>query len=488
MAENSKKKPVTLISIAVAIITIIVILALRRQPADVTVVHVTREDLSATITSNGKVEPISPYVAHAEFPTFVEKVMAAEGQTVHRGEGILTLDAADVRSQLAQARADLLSAQNDLRNARAGGPPDQVAQLDGDLKAAEVQVQNFETSQQALEGLFAKHAATQDELAQTQASLAKARGNLQALEAKKQDLTTRSVAIVQGARWRVSQVQEQVQSLGEKVNSAMVTAPTDGTLYSLPVHAGDFVKLGDTLAEMADLSHVRVRAFVDEPDIGSLEPNQNVSVTWDAKPGRTWTGHTEEVPKQVVPRGMRSVGEVLCSIDNDRLDLLPNTNVQVKIMVRDRHGVLVVPRAAVLGDFSQHYVYVFFDDKVRRRDISVGVASTDKYEVVSGLASGERVAEPGETNCATEWKFAPRRPIDRSSSSDAHRRHCCRLGARGLGFNAAHFARRSVVGDPGGAAPDDRGKLHRRDFNVASCRAGKFFERGTFLLAWARLL
>ena len=74
---------------------------------------------------------------------------------------------------------------------------------------------------------------------------------------------------------------------------------------------------------MTDLRHVRVRAFVDEPDLGSLEPNQNVSVTWDAKPGLTWTGHTEQVPKQVVARGMRSVGEVLCSVDNDQLELLP---------------------------------------------------------------------------------------------------------------------------------------------------------------------
>jgi HlyD family secretion protein len=394
MAENSKRKLVTVVLVAGLAVAIVAVLALRRQAPPVTVVHVVREDLSATITSNGKVEPISPYVAHAEFPTFVTKVMATEGQAVRRGQVILTLDAADVRSQLAQARSDLLSAQNDLRNARAGGPPDQVAQLDGDLKAAQVQVKNLETSEQALEGLVEKHAATQDELAQTQASLAKARANLQALQAKKQDLTTRSASIVQGADLRVSQAQGQVQSLDEKVASATVTAPTDGTLYSLPVRTGDFVKLGDTLAEMADLSHVRVRAFVDEPDIGTLEPNQNVSVTWEAKPGRTWSGHTEEVPKQVVPRGMRSVGEVLCSIDNDRLDLLPNTNVQVKIMVRERHGVLVVPRAAVLGDNEQHYVFVFGDDKVKRRDISVGVASTSKYEVVSGLSSDDRVAEP----------------------------------------------------------------------------------------------
>jgi len=396
MAENNKRKSVMFVLVAVLVIAIAAFLALRRQPPVVTMVSVTREDLSATITSNGKVEPISATVARAEFPTFVDKVMATEGQAVRRGQVILTLDAADVRSQLAQARADLLSVQNDLRNARAGGPPDQVAQLNGDLQAAQVQVKNLESNERALESLVAKQAATQDELAQTQASLAKARGNLQALQAKKQDLVQRASAIVHGADLRVSQAQELARSLEDKVRSATVTASTDGTLYSLPVSAGDYVKVGDTLAEMADLRHVRVRAFVDEPDLGSLEPNQKVSVTWDAKPGRTWTGRTEDVPKQVVARGMRSVGELLCSIDNDRLELLPNTNVQVLIMVRERHLALVVPRAAVREDNGQRYVFVLADDKVHRRDISLGVASATKYEVVSGLTGSDRVALPGE--------------------------------------------------------------------------------------------
>jgi HlyD family secretion protein len=397
MAENSKRKLITVGLIVVLAIAIVSVLALRRQAPLVTVVRVARQDLSATISSNGKVEPISPDLAHAEFPTFVGKVMATEGQAVHRGQVILLLDAADMRAQLAQARADLLSAQNDLHNARAGGPPDQVAQLEGDIAAADLQVKNLETSERALEGLIARQAATQDELSQAQESLAKSRANLQALQARKQDLTSRNAAIVQGAELRVSQGQEQVQSLGEKVASATVMAPTDGTLYSLPVHAGDYVKVGDVLAAMADLGRVRVRAFVDEPDIGSLEPDQKVLVTWDAKPGRTWTGHTEEVPKQVVARGVRSVGEVLCSIDNDRLELLPNTNVQVQIVVRDRHGVLVVPRAAVLGDTNQRYIFVFADDKVHRRDISIGVSGTYQYEVVSGLSDSDRVAmtEPG---------------------------------------------------------------------------------------------
>jgi HlyD family secretion protein len=406
---QSKKRDKTIIAVLIACLVtlIVIVLGLRSQPPVVPVVTVTREDLTVDITSNGKVEPLSPAVAHAEFPAFVKKVMAAEGQTVHRGEVILTLDAADIRSQLAQARADRLAAQTDLHNARAGGPPEQVAQLKGDLQAARVQVKNLETTDKALRELVAKQAATQDELAQNEGTLAKARANLNALEARKQDLQQRSAASIEAASLSFSKAQDEVQSLEDKARSATVISPLDGTLYSLPVHAGDYVKVGDTLAEMADLRHVRVRAFVDEPDLGLLEPSQDVEVTWDAKPGSVWTGHTEQVPKQVVSRGMRSVGEVLCSIDNDKLELLPNTNVQVKILVHERRGAVVVPRAAVREDKGGHYVFVFDGNKVRRRDISVGIASTSKYEVMSGLMVGDRLAEPVDQNLKNGMEVRP---------------------------------------------------------------------------------
>jgi len=397
MAEKRKRTQTIVIVVAALVALVIAARILRGQAPVVPVVDVTREDLNVSITSNGKVEPIDATVARTEFPTFVDKVMATEGQSVRRGQTILTLDAADIRSQLAQARAGLLAAQNDLRNARAGGPPEEVAQLQGDLQAAHVQVANLERNEEALKELVAKQAATQDELAQTQSSLAKARANLQGLEAKKKDLDARASETVESATLRVNQAQELVDSLAEKARSATVIAPTDGTLYSLPVRAGDYVKVGDTLAEMADLRHIRVRAFVDEPDLGLLEPNQTVEITWDAKPGRMWTGQTEESPKQVVARGLRSVGEVLCSVDNSKIELLPNTNVQVKILVRERRGALVVPRAAVReGDKGQRYVWVFDGNRVRRRDISVGVASASKYEVLSGLAPDDRVAEPAD--------------------------------------------------------------------------------------------
>jgi HlyD family secretion protein len=396
MAENSKRKWIVIGLAAGLALLVLIVLASRGQAPAVPVVNVAREDLTSSISSNGKVEPITASVARAQFPTFVDKVLASEGQAVRRGQLILTLDAADVRAQLAQARASLLSAQADLHNARAGGPPDEVSQLQGDLQKAQVTVENLQRTQRALEQLVAKQAATKDELAQNQAALAEARANLETLQQKKTTLAQRATGTVESAGLRVREAQEQVQGLEEKVKSATVTAPSDGTLYSLPIHAGDYVKVGDTLAEMADLRHVRVRAFVDEPDLGWLEANQAVQVSWDAKPGRTWTGHTEMVPKQVVARGTRSVGEVLCSVDNDKLELLPNVNVEVRILVRARQGALVIDRSAVRYDSGKHFVFLFDGDKIHRREISVGVASATKYEIVAGLREGDRVALPGD--------------------------------------------------------------------------------------------
>jgi HlyD family secretion protein len=406
--EHSKIIRNILLGVAAVVIAIIVAaVILGGRGPRVPVAKVTRQNLSSSITSNGKVEPIAPVTARAGFPTFVQRVLAKEGQTVHRGELILTLESADMRAQLAQAQADLLNAQTDLQNAEAGGAPEQVAQLKANLQSARMQVKNLENSERQLKELVAKQAATEQQLIQTQEDLTKAEGTLETLEAKKKDLEQRAAQSVEGAQFRVNQARNLVQSLKAKVASATVVSPLDGTLYSLPVKIGDFVQTGQVLAEMADLEEVRVRAFVDEPDLGALAVGQDVEVTWDGKPGKVWTGKTERLPQQVVARGMRNVGDVLCSIDNGARDLLPNTNVDVKILVREQKNVLAVPRAAVNEEGNQHYVFVVKGDRVERRDITVGIASSSMYQVVSGLSSGDLVAEPVEQTLRAGMKIRP---------------------------------------------------------------------------------
>jgi HlyD family secretion protein len=375
-----------------------------RQPvAKISAMTPVRENLVSSIDSNGKVEPITPYVMRAQLDTFVEKVNAVEGQQVKRGQLLLELNVKDAAAQLAEARAKLLRAEDDLRTAKGGGRADDAARASGDLAKALADRDRLQKIHEALVRLMAKQAATQDELAANDLALAKAEAEVARLTGAKKEFGLDLSLSASRAALQVEQAQSEVAALDEKVRDGRIRAPVDGTLYSLPVKTGDYVHVGDLLAQLADLHQVRVRAFIDEPEIGALQPNEPVKITWDALPNRTWPGRTEIIPKQVVARGTRSVGELLCAVSNDHLELLPNINVNVRINAQERTNVLSVPRGAVATEGGHRYVYVVKENplavsqkKLEKREIQVGIADATSYEVLGGLQEGEMVALPGD--------------------------------------------------------------------------------------------
>ena len=146
-----------------------------------------------------------------------------------------------------------------------------------------------------------------------------------------------------------------------------------------------FVAAGDLLVQVADLQRVRVRAFVDEPEIGRLQKGQPVEVTWDALPGRSWKGTIEYLPTNVVQHGTRMVGEVTCILDNADLKLLPNTNVAVAVIQARHDNALTVPREAVRQDADGKYVFVVVDGKLKRRNVQTSVSNLTRVEITSGI-------------------------------------------------------------------------------------------------------
>jgi HlyD family secretion protein len=377
-----------------------------RQPvAKIFAVTPIRANVVSSISSNGKVEPIAPFVVRAQLDTFVERVRVVEGQAVKKGQLLLELNVKEVAAQLAEAKSKLLRAEDDLRAAKAGGRTDDAARTAGALATAVAQRDRLQRNHDALERLIAGQAATKDEQAANDLDLAKAQSEVTRLTAAKQEFDRGVKLDANRAELQVEQAQSEVAALAEKVSNGRIVAPADGTLYSLPVKASDFVKTGDLLAEMADLRKVRVRAFIDEPELGGLEPNQPVKITWDALPNRTWIGRTQVIPKQVVQRGTRSVGELLCEVDNEKLELLPNINVNVRINSAERANALTVPRGAVESEAERRFVFVVKaanaldvgnQAKLEKREIHVGIADATNYEVTSGLRQGELVALPGD--------------------------------------------------------------------------------------------
>jgi HlyD family secretion protein len=392
------------LALAAVVAYALVRLSGREPVAKIGAVSPVRDSLVSFISSNGKVEPIAPFVVRAPLDTFVEKVLAVEGQAVKKGQLLIELNVKDASAQLADAQGRLLRAQDELRAAQGGGKTDEAARVAGELAKAQADRDRLQKNHEALERLISRQAATRDELAVNDLALANAQGEVKRLSAAKQEFE-RGVKLDAGrSSLQVQQAQSEIAALRSKVATARIVAPADGTLYSLPVKAGDYVKTGDLLAETADLRRVRVRAFIDEPELGALEPGEPVKITWDALPNRTWTGKTEVIPKQVVAHGSRSVGELLCAVDNDKLELLPNINVSVRIHSNERTNVLTVPRAAVDSESGRRYVFVItkhglsVDGKSRlqRREIHVGIADATSFEVISGLQEKEMVALPGD--------------------------------------------------------------------------------------------
>lgn len=385
------------------ILAFFLIRASGRQPvAKITAMQPIRENIVSSISSNGKVEPISATVIRAQSDTFVERLHVSEGQNVKKGQLLLELNVKEAAAQLAQAKSRLLLAQDALRAAKAGGRADEAARVSGDLAKAQADRDRLQRNHDSLERLLAQGAATKDELATNDLALLKAQSEVTRLTAAKQEFDRQAGLDSSRGLLSVQQAQSDVAVLEDKVRQGKIYASADGTVYSMPVRAGDFVKTGDLLLEMADLHKVRVRVFIDEPEMGALEVGLPVKITWDALPERVWQGATETVPKQVVARGARSVGEMLCSVQNEKLELLPNTNVNVLIHSKERQNVVAVPRGAVESEAGQKFVFLVRQSvgksTLEKRLIQVGIADSINYEVLSGLQVGDVVALPGDVD------------------------------------------------------------------------------------------
>jgi HlyD family secretion protein len=402
MDRKLKDRTLLLLALA-AIVAFVLVRVSGRQPvAKISATRPVRQNIVSSISSNGKVEPIAPYTVRAQLDTFVEKVYATEGQSVKKGQLLLVLDVKDAAAQLAAAKAKLLRAQDDLGSARTGGRADEAARVAGDLAKALAERDRLQREHDSLVRLLAEGAATKDELAANDLALTKAQADVAKLTAAKQEFSRQVGLDGSRASLAVQQAQSDVAALEDKVHQGRISATADSILYALPVKTGDYVRVGDLLAEMADLHKVRVRAFIDEPEMGALEPNLPVRITWDALPNGSWQGKTEVIPKQVVARGSRSVGELLCSVDNEKLDLLPNTNVNVRINSKERVEVVTVPRGAVETENGKRYVFVVKEgvgnSTLEKREIRVGIADATSFEVISGLEGSEVVALPGDVD------------------------------------------------------------------------------------------
>jgi len=376
-----------------AVVAVMLLMASFMSHGDVVPVRTVRASrgvIRSVISTNGKVEPIQNFEAHAPVGTTVKKLLVKEGDHVKQGQWLVQLDDAAARSDAAKALAQVRSAQASTSAIESGGNREEVLTLQAQMVKAQADRDAAQRNFEALQRLQQKGAASPGEVKAGQDQLATAEANLKLLQQKKGDRYSRPE--ISSVEAQQSQAESAYSAAENVLGQLNIRAPFDGTVYSLPVRQGAYVNPGDLILQMADLAKVVVRAFVDEPDIGRLSSGQRIEVTWDALPGRIWQGSITSVPASVKLRGTRNVGETTCLVNNNDFKLLPNINVGVTIVAAEHQNVLTAPREAVRMDENQTYVFEVTNDALRRRNVQTGISNLTQVEVTSGIAENALLA------------------------------------------------------------------------------------------------
>jgi HlyD family secretion protein len=264
---------------------------------------VTRRDIIVEAEATGSVEPINVVEVKSKASGQIIKGPPETGVNVKPGDLLVQLDTRDVKNQYDQAKANLTAAESQASVT--------MAQK---VRSDTLFVQKIITAQE--------HETADLAYTNAQAQLVGSRASLDLADQRLTDATVK--APVAGT------VIEKDVSLGQVIASA-TNSPSGGT----------------TLLKMADLSTVRVRAFVNETDIGAVKAGQPTTVTVDAYPDRPFHGTVEKIEPQAVVQQSVTMFPVLITLDNREGLLRPGMNGETAILTERRDAVLSVPNDAV---------------------------------------------------------------------------------------------------------------------------------------------
>ncbi len=375
---------------------IVLLLLLRKhEPPVLAFSRVTRRTIVSNLPTNGKVEPLEWQSVRAETAGLISAVPVKEGQSVPAGAVIARISQPGASQDLAGAEARAAQFRSDLETLRRGGKSASLAELDAALAKARFDRDVAQHDTEVLQRLVQQQAATDIEVQNAKQRLGAAELAIQTLTQRRQALVGPNDILA--GRARVAEADADTQAAEAKLASGIVRSPIAGIVYSLPGRPGLYVNAGDLIANVGTLDQLRVKVFVDEPDLGRIRVGMPVRITWEGLPGREWDGSVERLPTEIVSLGSRQVGEVWVTIVNSKHDLVPGTTVNVEVRTDVSRDALVIPKAALRRDRGPLGVYVLRGGRLAWQPITIGSADVTITAVLKGLKEGELVMLPTDT-------------------------------------------------------------------------------------------
>jgi membrane fusion protein, copper/silver efflux system len=212
-----------------------------------------------------------------------------------------------------------------------------------------------------------------------------------------------------------------VAKAGVPSESISIPSPASGFVIEKEVVEGAAVQAGMRLYRIAALNKVWVEAEVYEADLAHVRVGQSADVTLDYLPGKTYPAKISYIYPYLSAEAR--TGRVRIELANKELELRPGMYASVTLAT-DLAPRVQVPAAAVVYTGPRRLVFVDLGEgRFRPQEIRVGSEANGKYEVLSGLAAGDRVATSGvfliaaEARISTAAKYWDKAPDDAATDA-----------------------------------------------------------------------
>lgn len=277
-------------------------------------------------------------------------------------------------AQMTSAEAKVTEAQSALDLLKAGATPDEISVAEQGVVQAQAHLDKVKTG------------ATQQDIATAQARVDAAQATVNKLQA---GATDTDISILEQ---QVSLSSISVERAEAQLNDARITASMDGTLLSIDLEVGEIINASQVVAVVADTTSLRIKADVDEIDIGRVQVGQAVTVTLDAYPGVRLPGRIESIAPGATLKQGSTVYQATVSFTPTG-EVVPREGMaaNVDITAQRKDDVLLLPNRAFETVGRRQYVTVKQGDSTTKIEVETGLSNTTDTEILSGLTEGQTV-------------------------------------------------------------------------------------------------
>ncbi len=203
-----------------------------------------------------------------------------------------------------------------------------------------------------------------------------------------------SVSQLDETETRLKDLESQAREAELSLKRTQVRAPISCILNKIKAQRGDFVSVGDPIAQIIQLDRIKIKVGVPESDVAAILDLEQADVIFTALDKRRITGKKVFLSHQ--PDSLSRLYDLELSAPNPNGDILPGMFARVELVKKVYDEALAVPLFSIITEKSEHYVYIEKDGKAERRNVKIGTLVGLLVHITEGLTPGDKVVVTGQ--------------------------------------------------------------------------------------------